>query len=76
MNVPTEFVAGAGLLLIGGTATWVRSVENRLSNVDTLVGKLDRLVDVLLENQLGKADPEPTHNGPHTRRGASGPTLP
>lgn len=52
MNIPFEFVAGLIILSLGGGAAWITSVERRLSATEALIAKIDKLVDVFLEDRL------------------------
>jgi hypothetical protein len=50
MNEP--FVLGIAFAFVAGVIKWGQGIEKRLSAVEALMPKLDKLVDLLLQQEL------------------------
>ncbi len=48
-----SIILTAGLAFIGGTVMWGKDITSRLAVAETVIQKIDKLVDLLLEERVG-----------------------
>lgn len=52
MNIPPEIGYPITIAVVSGAGMWIKSVSERLAAHDAILSKLDRLIDLLMEDRL------------------------
>jgi hypothetical protein len=70
MTIQPELAYPLILAGIGGTAAWVKSIENRVTSHEEVIKRIDQLVQLLLEDRLDRGNPQFTPSGSQAGRRA------
>ena len=68
MTIPPELAYPLVLAGIGGSAAWVKSIENRVTSHEEVIKRIDQLVQLLLEDRLDRGNAQTTPSRPETGR--------